>query len=163
MSNRHVIRWYNDSDVVPGLLDTRLTTDGIGYVDYGTGKSFKSSDVTEPDRTSAAGQAFNALEAISERGGIGTMRPGGGDLITVGEWQPNCLGFHTVPDGPTLKTAQMSVYGVVEPSDDVHDTLDALFDNGSLTIRHSVDPSPIESAMEVLEEEGRLRTPTWSR
>lgn len=156
MSNKNILRWYNDSDAVRSPLDRRWAAEGIGYVDYSTDRSFESKD---SDRPKAAGQAFNALEAISNEGGIGALRAGGSEFITVGRYKTNCLGLFTPDNAPTLKCAQMDTYGIIDPTDSVYNRLDALFEDGSITVRHSVDPSLIEDALHLLDDQYRLRTP----
>lgn len=156
MSDKSVLRWYNDSDVVRDQLDRRLAVEGIGYVDYGTGRSLDSGD---SDRPTAAGQAFNALETISAYGGKGAVRAGDDNLITVGRWEPNCLSLYTTSEGRTLKCARMDHYVVIDPADEMYQQVDGLFNDGNLTLRHSVDPSPIEDTLKMLKKEGRLRTP----
>lgn len=89
-SDRPTIRCYNKPGI-PADLQARLTAEGLFVADFGTGWSIKSSDVDEKKDRPSAGRTFNRIKTISAHSGLGLIRTPNdrGNIITVGEWEPN--------------------------------------------------------------------------
>jgi len=159
---RPVIRCYNKPGI-PNDLQARFTAEGLFVADFESGWSLKSSDVPDKDHRPAAGRTFNRIRTISREGGIGLIRTPNDDdeIITVGEWKPDCATFRDV-DGIELKGVQMARFGLFVPHDDLYDRLDDVFDRGGQTVDDVPNQEPlITEALDTLTQNGRLRTPTY--
>ena len=135
----------------------------LGGADFESGWSLKSSDVPDKDHRPAAGRTFNRIRTISREGGIGLIRTPNDDdeIITVGEWKPNCATFRDI-DGVELKGVQMARFGLFVPHDGLYNRLDDVFDRGGQTVDDLPDQEPlITQALDTLAQNGRLRTPTY--
>ena len=155
-----IIRCYNKPGI-PADLQARLTAEGLFVADFNSGWSLESSDVDNRDHRPAAGRTFNRIKTISAQGGLGLIRtPNDEDnIITVGEWEPNCATFRD-ENGVELKGIQMARYGLFVPDDDLFDDLDKVFQKSGATVDDVPDhEATIIDALKVLEHEGRLRSP----
>ncbi|WP_156105580.1 hypothetical protein [Halobellus rufus] len=156
-----VIRCYNKPGI-PTAIQARLTAEGLFVADYDSGKSLDSAQVPDENRRGAAGSAFNRIIEISHVGGLGVIRTPNDDddIITVGEWEPNCATIRSI-GGKVLKGVQMARYGLLTPEEDHFEQLDALYSGGSSTVDMATDSeATIREAIEYLETQGRLRSPS---
>lgn len=158
-----VIRCYNDLGISTAAK-ARFTSEGTFVADYGSGWSLSSEQVDDADHKSAAGNAFNRIIDLTERGGLGLIRTRTDDeqIISVGEWRPNCGTFREI-NGTKLKGAQMYRYGLITPDDSPHYTqLDELYQQGGATVVAVENGrEAIESALHWLDSVGRLRSPHY--
>jgi len=156
-----VIRCYNKPGI-PAAVQARLTAEGLFVADYDSGKSLDSAQVSDENRRGAAGNAFNRIIDISHVGGLGLIRtPNDADeIITVGEWEPNCATFRTIA-GKQLKGVQMARYGLVTPEDQHYEEPDQIYSGGGSTVDMATDSeATIREAIEYLDTQGRLRSPS---
>ncbi len=123
---RPAIRCYN-MPAIPSAVQARLTAEGMFVADYRSGWSLSSAQVESKNHRPAAGNAFNRIIEISQVGGIGLIRTRNDDdqIMTVGEWQPNCVTLREIND-TKLKGIQMARYGLITPEDEWYSELDAL-------------------------------------
>jgi hypothetical protein len=163
-----VVRCYNDLAVRPNL-QSRYTAEGLFVADSGSGRSPQSEDVPGEDHRPATGGAFDRIEEISRRGGIGLIRTSaaGDELVVAGEWAPNCATFREVnrQNGTVVRLTgvQMARFGLLVPGDDHFSTFEKLYQRtGSGTAvpvtRHE---DTIRAAIDGMERTGRLRKPTY--
>lgn len=158
---RPVIRCYN-KPAIPNAVQARLTAEGMFVADYDSGWSLSSQQVSSTDLRPAAGNAFNRIIEISQVGGVGLIRTPNDDdeIITAGEWDPNCATFREV-DGTKLKGIQMSQYGLFTPEDPQYEDLNEIYSGGGSTVDIAKESeSEIREAINDLEYQGRLRSPT---
>lgn len=158
-----VIRCYNKPGI-PEDLQARFTAEGLFVADFDTGWSLESEDVPSKKHRSAGGRTFNRIIDISRQGGIGLIRTPNDDdnIITVGEWEPNCATFREV-DGTKLKGNQMSRFGLFVPRDgQIYSKLEEAYKKGGQTVDDVPDQEEIlKEAIAVLEREGPLRKPAY--
>lgn len=160
-SEQPVIRCYNKPGIATDL-QARLTAEGLFVADFETGWSLNSEHAPDENRRPAAGRTFNRITTIATQGGLGVIRTPNDDdqIITVGEWRPNCATFREI-DGTKLKGIQMARYGLVVPSDQHYGDLDAVFDPGGQTVNDIPNQKDlITDAITHLKQRGRLRSPT---
>lgn len=149
-NGRPIVRCYNEP-ALPHNLQARYSAEGLFVADYGSGRSLDSADVNENNR-SAAGNAFNRIVEISQKGGFGTIRTNNDDdaIIAVGEWMPNCIRFEEF-DGKTYKGIQMAQFGLFVPQDgEIYERLDALYNtSGATVVSKPKDAAVIQTAIDL--------------
>ncbi|MDT3433244.1 hypothetical protein [Haloarcula sp. 1CSR25-25] len=161
LADKPIIRCYN-KPAVPSSVQARLTAEGLFVADYGSGWSLSSAQVPDKNHRPAAGNAFNRIIDISHVGGLGLIRTPNDDdeIITVGEWEPNCATFREI-DGVKLKGVQMARYGIITPEDPEFSSLDSIYDSGSSTVDMAKQSEEeIYETIENLDCQGRLRSPS---
>ena len=163
LPDQPVIRCYNKPGI-PASTQARLTAEGLFVADYGSEWSLSSAQVSDKDRRPAAGNAFNRIIDLSHVGGFGTIRTPNDDdeIITIGEWEPNCATFREV-DGVKLKGAQMARYGIITPEDSRYSDIDEIYSGSGATVDMAKQSEQLlKKTIEELEHQGRLRAP-WTQ
>jgi len=158
-----VVRCYNNPGI-PESLKTRYTAEGLFVADYESGWSLESEHIADSNRKSAASTAFGEMIDISKYGGYGVLTAPNTEIITVGEWKPNCMTFRTADKNGKevqLKGIQMSKYALLTSEDDLYDSISDIFtDTGGVTVRSVSDNrDTIKSTLEHLDGQGRIRGP----
>ena len=108
---------HRNNPSLPDETCARLTNDGVGVLDWGTGLSWDHT-LAADDHTGAAKRSFEVVRHLNEHGGYGVMHTPGFDEISIGRVEPPCIRFKELEDtsGETryFKVFQFDTYDTVD-------------------------------------------------
>lgn len=108
---------HRNNPALPDDTCARLTNNGLGVLDWGTGLSW-DHELADDDHKGAAKRSFDVVRHLNEHGGYGVMHTPGFDEFTIGRVEPPCIRFQELEDtsGETnyYKVFQFDTYATVD-------------------------------------------------